>query len=108
MTGGTFVGIYPVHLDRFGVDAHMRIVSKAFFQLFFHGRSLAMRLIERNVSIHAYVHLNGIAVADAPCAQVVYLANVGHLECCGYDFLLNLIGQRAFCQFIDAAFQLCE
>ena len=43
----------------------MGFLSETFFESAFDGRCSFMGFIERQMAVHAYVHLDGDAVADA-------------------------------------------
>ena len=57
------------------------------------------------VAVHADVQFDGVAAADAACAQVVRVLHIGESVDDGKDFALYLFGQGGFHQFVKTLAQ---
>ena len=64
-------------LHRLHVNGNVGLFAIAFTDALFDGSSTVMGNRERQVTVHAHVGLNGKAVADATCTQVMRLTHVG-------------------------------
>ena len=79
--------IFSVHFYRFEMDSHMGICTEVLLQFCFYVSSMLMRLIKRERTRHADVHLYRNLVSDATGTQVMNLSYSLLFICNLQDFI---------------------